>query len=236
MVTILAARGQISGSLRLNDPRSYRRPPPTTNRAIETMDRDDAEILDKEPLHTGFFQMNRYRIRHRLFAGGWSEPLSREIFERGPVAAVVPYDPVRDAVILIEQFRPGPLIAGHATPWVIEVVAGILEDGESPEELAYRETVEETGCTLQDVELVSSFFMAPGSSNEYCHLLCGKVDASGASGIHGNPDEGEDIRVFSEPVDAAYGRIGRGEIASAFSIIALQWLMLNRDEIRRRWT
>ena len=200
------------------------------------MTRDDIEILDRESLYKGFFTMNRYRLRHRLFAGGWSPVLSREVFERGPVAAVIPYDPVRDAVVLIEQFRTGPMAAGHSRPWMIDIVAGILEDGETPEALAYRETVEETGCGLTAVERIASFFMAPGGSSEYCTLLCGRVDTDGAGGIHGNDEEGEDIRVFVEPLDAAYARVASGEIASSFSIVALQWLMLNREGLRARWT
>lgn len=199
------------------------------------MTRDDVEILEKRLLYKGFFTMTQYRLRHRLFAGGWSPALSREVFERGPVAAVIPYDPARDAVVLIEQFRTGPMAAGHETPWMIEIVAGILEDGETAEDLAFRETVEETGCRLQAVERITSFYMAPGGSTEYCTLLCGRVDAGSVDGIHGNDEEGEDIRVFAEPLDAAYTRIASGEIASSFSIIALQWLMLNRKELQARW-
>jgi len=161
--------------------------------------------------------------------------LSREVFERDEVAAVVPYDPQRDEVVLIEQFRTGPMALGHGSPWVIEIVAGILEPGETPVELAHRETIEETGRELLDVVPISAFFMAPGGSTEYCHLMCGRVDATDVAGIHGNPHEGEDIRVFAEPLETAYARIARGEISSSFSIIALQWLVLNRDELRRRW-
>lgn len=200
------------------------------------MTRDDVEILEKRPLHEGFFTMNLYRLRHRLFAGGWSPVLSREVFERGPVAAVIPYDPERDAVVLIEQFRTGPLAAGHGRPWVVEIVAGIMENGETAEDLARREALEETGCRLEAVERIASFFMAPGGSTEHCTLLCGKVDSRRAEGVHGNEEEGEDIRVFAESLDAAFARIAAGEIDSSFSIIALQWLMLNRAELRARWT
>ena len=128
------------------------------------------------------------------------------------------------------------MAAGNATPWMIEIVAGILEAGETPEALAVRETKEETGGSLQDLIHICDFFMAPGSSTEFCHLLCGRIDATDIGGIHGNPEEGEDIRVFAEPAVAAFKRIQRGEIASSFSIIALQWLELNRESLRRRWT
>jgi ADP-ribose pyrophosphatase len=200
------------------------------------MDRSDVNIIKTEDLYDGFFQMKRYNLRHRMFDGSWSQTVSREVFERGPVAAVIPYDPIRDTVVLIEQFRPGPMAANRPSPWTIEIVAGILEKDELPDELAYRETIEETGGSLSEVIPICNFFMAPGSSTEYCHLLCGRIDSEGVGGIHGHIGEGEDIRVFVESSDKAFARIANGEIDSSFSIIALQWLMLNRDDLRRRWT
>ena len=200
------------------------------------MDRSDVKIVETECLYDGFFQMKRYNLHHRMFDGTWSKLVSREVLERDPVAAVIPYGPIRDTVVLIEQFRPGPMAANHPSPWIIEIVAGILEKNESPNELAFRETTEETGGSLSEVVPVCDFFMAPGSSTEYCHLLCGRINFEGMGGIHGHIDEGEDIRVFVESADKAFARITNGEIDSSFSIIALQWLMLNRDDLRRRWT
>jgi ADP-ribose pyrophosphatase len=200
------------------------------------MNLQDVEVSGIESLYDGFFQMKRYRLRHKMFDGTWSKTVTREVFERGAVAAVVPYDPIEDTVVLIEQFRPGPMAANFQSPWMVEIVAGILESGETPEALAYRETTEETGGQLNEVIPICNFFMAPGSSTEYCHLLCGRIDSRGAGGIHGNADEGEDIRVFVEPASDAFARVTTGEIAGAFSIIALQWLMLNRKNLRARWT
>jgi len=199
------------------------------------MNRDDVKVENSEDLYRGFFHMKRYSLRHKKFDGTWSNTISREVFERGPVAAVVPYDPVLDRIVLIEQFRPGPMAAGAENPWMIEVVAGILEPGETPEALAIRETVEETGGELTEILPICAFYMAPGSSTEYCHLLCGRIDSTNIGGIHGHAEEGEDIRVFPEPAEAAFSRVSSGEIDSAFSIIALQWLQLNREDIRRRW-
>jgi ADP-ribose pyrophosphatase len=119
---------------------------------------------------------------------------------------------------------------------MIEIVAGILEKNGSQNELAFRETTEETGGSLSEVVPVCDFFMAPGSSTEYCNLLCGRIHSEGMGGIHGHIDEREDIRVFVESADKAFARIANGEIDSSFSIIALQLLMLNRDDLRRRWT
>ncbi|MEQ8695449.1 MAG: NUDIX domain-containing protein, partial [Bauldia litoralis] len=104
---------------------------------------DDVDILEKTTPYKGRFQIDRYRLRYHRFDGAWSEPVLREVFERGHAAAVLPYDPVRDEVVLIEQFRPGPLAAGEASPWLIEIVAGIIDPGETPEEVVRREADEE---------------------------------------------------------------------------------------------
>ena len=128
------------------------------------------------------------------------------------------------------------LIERKEEPFGWALPGGFLRPDENLEDCARRETEEETGGTLQELVYVNNFFMAPGSSSELCHLLCGQIDATNIGGIHGNVDEGEDIRVFSEPATAAFKRVQRGEIASAFSIIGLQWLELNREALRRRWT
>ena len=111
--------------------------------------------------------MCKYSLKHRTFSGEWSSVLSREIFERGGVAAVIPFDPIRDEVVLIEQFRPGPMAAGHSNPWTVEIVAGILEEGETPEALAHRETEEETGGTLQALNYVNNFFNVMGKTEKF---------------------------------------------------------------------
>jgi len=187
-----------------------------------------------EVCHDGFFRLERFRLRHALFAGGMSPPLTRELFERGHAVAVLPYDPVRDAVVLIEQFRIGALqrVAG---PWLVEIVAGIVGGDEPPESVARREAVEEAGLCLGRLEKVGRFYVSPGGSSESIHLYCGEVDASVAGGIHGLVEEGEDIRVFAETVDGAMGRLAAGEIDSAIPVIALQWLALNRTRLRRDW-
>lgn len=191
-------------------------------------------IHDRETLWQGYFQIDRYRLSHRLFAGGWSEPIVREVFERGHAAALLPYDPVRDAVVLIEQFRIGALAAGD-DPWLIEIVAGIIEQGETAEDVVRRETQEEAGCMVDRIVPMMDAFTTPGGSSERVVLFCGRVDSSGVGGIHGVADEGEDIRAFVEPLHAALDRIDRGEITNLFTIAALQWVALKRDHLRREW-
>lgn len=195
---------------------------------------NDSKVLDQETVWRGYFRMDIYRVRHRLFRGGWSEPVVREVFERGHAAAVLPYDPARDSVVLIEQFRIGALAAG-ANPWLVEVVAGIVEDGETPEEVVRREVVEEAGCPIGRTVPMMDAFTTPGGSSERIALFCGQVDSAGVGGIYGLAEEGEDIRVFTEPLDAALARIDRGEIVNLIAIAALQWLALNRDRLRREW-
>jgi len=199
------------------------------------MTRDDVDILESSTVWQGFFRVDRLRLRHRLFAGGWSRPIVREVFERGHAAAILPYDPVRDEVVLIEQFRIGALTAG-AEPWLIESVAGIVEEGESPEDVVRREIAEEAGCTALDILPVMDVFTTPGGSSERISIFCGRVDAAGVGGIHGLDGEGEDIRVFAETPEAALQRVADGSVRNITAVAALQWLALNKAAVRARWT
>ena len=197
------------------------------------MTRDDVEIIEHQTLWRGYFRMDRYRLRHRLFAGGWSEPIERELFERGQAAALLPYDPLRDEVVLIEQFRVGALAGDN--PWLIEIVAGIIEEGESAEDVVRREVVEEAGREVTDIVPIANLYTTPGASSERIALFCGRIDAGGAGGHFGLAHEGEDIRAFAEPVTAALKRLNDGAIANATTLVALQWLALNRDSLRKQW-
>jgi ADP-ribose pyrophosphatase len=192
------------------------------------------DVLEKTVCYDGFFRLERYRLRHRLFSGAWSRELVREVFERGHAAAVLPYDPVRDQVVLIEQFRVGALQAPGG-PWLLEIVAGVIDPGETPEAVIQREAIEESGCPLQEIVPICEYLVSPGGSTERIALFCGKVDASQADGIHGLAEEGEDIRVVVMATDEAMAHLHTGRINAAAPIIALQWLLLNRDPLRRRW-
>lgn len=198
------------------------------------MTRDDVEIIEKTPVYEGFFRIDRYRLRHRLHEGGWSGEMLREVFERGHAAAVIPFDPVLDVVVLIEQFRIGAFAAGHE-PWLVEVVAGIIEPGESAEDVVRREAVEECGCPVTDLIAIADFLVSPGGASESISLFCGRVDARGAGGIHGQREEHEDIRVVALPFAEARAWLEAGRIDNATAVIALQWLVMNRDRLRARW-
>lgn len=198
------------------------------------MTRDDVEIFETRTDWQGYFRIDHLRLRHRLFAGGWSKELTREVFERGHAAALLPYDPDRDEVVLIEQFRVGALTAG-VDPWLTEIVAGIIEEGETPEDVVRREAMEEAGCAVTDIEPMMDLFPTPGGSSERIAIFVGRVDAKGINGIHGLIEEGEDIRVFTEPLDAALDRLNTGGITNMTAVVALQWLALNREALSRKW-
>lgn len=192
------------------------------------------ELVRKSTLFKRYFQLDEYVVRHSLFAGGLSEPVTREIFERGHAAAVIPYDPRADAIVFIEQFRAGAYAAG-LDPWLLEFVAGIIDEGESPAEVVRREAMEEAGCEIGELVSIGKFLMSPGGSSETITLFCGRVDSSTIGGIHGLSEEGEDIRPFVLSFDDAVTHLQQGRISNLFSIAALQWLVLNREDLRAKW-
>lgn len=193
------------------------------------------EVLARDEAYQGFFRLERVTLRHSLFSGGTSPALVREIVERGDVAAVLLYDPRLDQVVMIEQFRVGAM-GDEQGPWLLEIVAGLMEPGETPEQVARREAIEEAGCTLLDLERVTTFYASPAKSSERSHLFCGRVDASRAGGVFGLVHEGEDIRVVPLPLDEALARVDSGVINSAWPIIALQWLARHRERLRAAWS
>jgi len=174
-----------------------------------------------------YFRLDEYSLSHELFAGGDSPVFTREIFERGSVVAVLPYDPERRKVVLIEQFRAGA-IEDPDGPWLIESVAGVIEPGESTQQVALRECVEEAGCEIRQLQVISQYYVSPGGTSEHCSLYCGLVDSDGVAGIHGLPDENEDIRVMVVDAEEAFAWVREGRIRSSATIIALQWLELNQ--------
>ena len=194
----------------------------------------DVEVLSRTVPHAGFLTVQHYRLRHRLFAGGWTPPVDREVCVRGAAAGLLPYDPERDAVVLVEQFRMGPFAAGEA-PWMTEIVAGVLEDGETPEAVAARECIEESGCHVTALLPIARYFPSPGGLSEHVHLFCGRVDSRQASGVGGLAHDHEDIRVHVVPWRTARAGIARGTYGNAATLLALQWLALNRPRVRRAW-
>ncbi|RKZ70280.1 MAG: ADP-ribose diphosphatase [Gammaproteobacteria bacterium] len=191
-------------------------------------------VIKKELRYKGFFQLTEISLQHDLFAGGQSPVLRRELIDRGHAVVVLPYDPVRDEVILIEQFRIG---AGEdeTGPWLIEAIAGYKEAGESAEDVVHREAYEEAGCKLSELELMHQCYSSPGGSSEQLHIFFARTDSSDINGIHGLDDEGEDIKVHVISSQQAFSWLDSGRIDSAMPIIALQWFRINRERIRKQW-
>lgn len=191
------------------------------------------EVIEESPIYRGFFNLSQFRLRHTLYGGGWSAPLSRELFHRGRCVAVIPYDPVTDRVVLIEQFRIGAL-GDKPVPWLVEIVAGAIETGESPEAVARRESMEEAGCQLGQLIPIGEFYTTPGGCSEKVSVFCGLVEGEVKEGVYGLVEEDEDIRVLVISLDEALAWLNRGLIDSAIPALALQWLALNRNSLRAR--
>ena len=201
---------------------------------IVVFGKQDVDVQSITTVYQGYFRIDRYLVRHRTFAGGWTGTVSREIFERGHAVGVLPYDPVLDRVVLIEQYRTGALAAGR-DPWLVEIVAGIIEPGETPADVAARETQEEAGGVILDLLPIVDVLVTPGGSSETMQLFCGKVDSSSIGGFHGLEEENEDIRVFTLSVDEALDWVKTGRISNAIAVIALYWLALEHKNLRARW-
>ncbi|MGE8503448.1 MAG: NUDIX domain-containing protein [Pseudomonas sp.] len=198
-------------------------------------DADAVEIIERETCFRGFYRLERIKLRHRQYAGGMGPQLTRELFVRHDAVCVLPYDPQRDEVVLIEQFRVGAM-EKVANPWLLELVAGLIDKDEEPEEVARREAIEEADLTLTSLWPITQYFPSPGGSNERVHLFVGRCSSEGAGGVHGLAEEGEDIRVQVMALEDALSAVRDGRIDNAASIIALQWLALNREEVRGMWS
>ncbi len=195
---------------------------------------EKAELVDHVAAFQGYFKVGRYFFRHTLFQGGQSPVISREVFERGHAAGVLPYDSLRDEVVLIRQFRAGSYVAGRH-PWSWETVAGIIEEGETPEAVVRREAGEEAGIEVGDLIPIHDLMLSPGAMSESCRVFLGRVDTTTAGGVFGLAAEHEDILVRVVPFAEARAMLDGGEIDNAVAVIALQWLALHRAEVRDRW-
>jgi ADP-ribose pyrophosphatase len=192
-------------------------------------------IHNKEIAYSGFFRLEKYWLTHTLYNGGWSEQVCRELFVRGRCVAVLLYDPHTDKVVLIEQFRVGAILNPDKA-WLIEIVAGAIEDGETAVEVAHREALEEAGCVIEDLRVINEFYTTPGGAAERITLFCGKVDSTKIDeGVHGLAEEQEDILVRTVDFAEAYRMVESNEIDSAIPILAIQWLALHKQAVQAQW-
>jgi ADP-ribose pyrophosphatase len=195
----------------------------------------DFEVLERTVAFQGHFRIERYKLRFRRYRGGLSRVLTRELFERGHAAAVLPYDPERDTVVLLEQFRVGALGA-PGRPWCLEPVAGVIEAGEAASDVAHREALEEAGLALSALLPICDYLVSPGGTSERVSLFLGRIDSTKAGGVHGLADEGEDIRSLVLPFEQAWQEMTARPVAVASLLIAMQWLALNRERVRWEWS
>ncbi|WP_461482105.1 NUDIX domain-containing protein [Porticoccus sp.] len=188
----------------------------------------DVEVLERQTVFQGFFKMARLRLRHRLFAGGWSKPIVRELFERDACVGVLLYDPQRSLVGLTEQFRIG-VLGARQSPWLFEVVAGMAEPDEDLEDVARREIWEEAGIRAGELIPICDYWTSPGGSSERMYLFCALVDLSNAGGLYGLDHESEDIRLHVLPEDQVFEWFDKGRYNNAATTISLMWLRTNRQ-------
>ncbi|MDD3288991.1 MAG: NUDIX domain-containing protein [Alphaproteobacteria bacterium] len=193
------------------------------------------EIVSRETLFQGYYRVERFRIKSERFAGGWTRPYSREVLDRGQrCSGVLPFDPQQDKVVLIEQFRPG-VMSRDEYPWIIELVAGVSEAGESLEETAIREAREEAGCEITSMLPIMDYYSNPGCTNEHASLFVGRTIAPENGSIYGVESEDEDTRVMVLSTVEALNLLYSKRIRDAATIIALQWFALRHTELRSRW-
>lgn len=191
----------------------------------------DVERRDDECLYQGFFRMERRHLRHRLFNGGWSDEVVREVHIRHDAVGVLLYDVERDAVVLVEQIRAGAL-DDPESPWKLEVVAGLIENGDDPADVARREAMEEAGCDVGELYELYTYYPSPGACNERVRLYCGLVDTLGVGGVHGLDEENEDIQVHIVPYPQLTRLVEAGRLDNAMTLIAYQWLARERASLR----
>jgi len=194
----------------------------------------DVVVEQRERCFQGFYRLDRLDLKHRLFAGTMGPTITRELFVRPDAVCVLPYDPHSDTVVLVEQFRIGALDKS-AEPWLLEIVAGLIDSDERPEDVARREAREEADLELHELLPVMSYYPSPGGSDERVYLYVGRCSTKGVGGVFGVAEEGEDIRVHVWPLADALAAVQNGRIDNAASIIALQWLALNKQQVRADW-
>ncbi len=199
-----------------------------------TFNLGDVELKKVDILYDGHFRVNQYDFCHKKFDGSEASSVIREVFYRDPCIAIIFYDPKLDNVVLIEEFRAGAFAYEKSpySPWLIQIVAGVIDDGENPDDAAHREAKEEAGLTVEKLIPIHQYFSTPGGSNEFVYLYCGIVDSSNAGGIFGMEDENEDIKVHVIKSEQLFSALENNKLSNATTIIAAQWLEKNITRLR----
>ncbi len=199
----------------------------------------DVIIESEQRVWSGRFPLDVIRFRNKRFDGAMSGLRTWEMWRRGKAVALLPYDPIADTVVLIEQFR-FPAFAAGIDPVLVELPAGLLEDGEDPEAALHREVQEEMNMTADRLVHIGGYMLTAGGADEFCDLYAGRVQAppTGQDGIAwhaGEASEDEDIRVRVWPADTAIEAALNGGFTNSITAIGLMWLAARRDWLRRSW-
>jgi ADP-ribose pyrophosphatase len=192
------------------------------------------EIVKRERVYSGFYQLEKMILRHELFKGGTSKDLIRELVVRLEGVCVLLFDPINDLYLFVEQFRVGAL--GEDRAWLFELVAGLIDKDERPDEVARREALEEAGVVLGKMKFITKYFPSPGGSQEKVYLYVAEASLEGIDGtLHGLAEEGEDIKVHVMPCDTAYALMAKGKMNNPAALIALMWMQLNKKNLLEEW-
>jgi ADP-ribose pyrophosphatase len=182
------------------------------------------EIKESRIEHDGFVKIIKATLRFQRFGGEMSEEITRFHYHRSDAVAVLIYDEVNQRVLLIRQFRYA-VYAKTRDGWLTECVAGMMEENETPLEVAQREVFEETGLRLRKAELLAHYFFSPGGCSDRVHLYLGTVENSDQPvGVAGLEGEGEEIQAEWVPLQEALNRVDEGKIVDGKTIIALTLL------------
>ncbi len=193
----------------------------------------DIAVSARRQPYANFFAVEEYDLRFRRFDGSMSDEVNRAVFISGDAVTVLPYDPLRDRVLLIEQFRAGPFARGDDQPWLLEAIAGRVDPGETPEEAARREAREEAGLTLGELLPIGSYYPSPGAKAEYLYSYVALVDLpDGVAGTFGVANEAEDIRGHLVPFDRLMDLVASGEVDNAPLLVSVLWLQRERSRLR----
>ena len=184
------------------------------------------KIKNTRILYDGFFNLKELNLSYKKHNGSWSPNIKREIFGGAHVATVLPYDPKKKKIVLLQQFRPG-VLKRKDNPIIIEIVAGLIDKNEKPSDAAKRECFEETGCKIKKISKIHSYYPAPGSSESFYHLFLGEVDSFEGEKILGQKDENEDILVKSFSIIEVQQLLKQKKIINGLTLIALQWFFLD---------
>lgn len=188
------------------------------------------DLIKQELAYDGFFKVYKYHLKHRKFSGEWTPTIAREVLDRGHAVAMLPYDPNAGEFVMIEQFRVGAMPTSDK-PWLLEIVAGMIDDGETVEDVCRREAQEEAGIEVQSLVKLTDYLPSPGGTTERLHIFLGIVDAKTAQGVHGLDNENEDILVHKVSEEEAYKLLINGEFDNSATIISLQWFFLHKQEL-----